>query len=521
MVDLVIKGAAIIDGSGKREPIKADILVEGDRIEDIGNFNEVEANIVIDAEGKTVSPGFIDMHSHADMTLPFAPYAESLVHMGVTTVVTGQCGISPAPISPEYRQVFIESFGTTGKSFNWDLIHSFGSFLDLIEKQGISVNMEPLVGHGTIRTAVMGFSDQKPTQDQLNAMQRYVEQAMEEGAIGISTGLIYPPGIYSDTDELIEVTRPVGKRGGIYFSHVRDESEHLLDSIEEELKISHATGAAIQHSHYKASGEANWSLAEKGLEAISKARANGVDMTIDMYPYIASSNSLIDSLPDWSRVGGLSKTIERLKDPAERKRMRNDMGVVRWEKNLISGSPKVEHVGRYVADLAAEAGKDPYEWVFDVLIETHGDVARIAFGMSEENVRMQIQHELMMIGTDGYSIPLEGLKGEAAPHPRSFGTFARVLGKYAREEKILSLEQAIWKMTGFPAQKLGLGDRGLILKGNKADLVVFDQDTIIDKATFVQPLQYAQGVEQVLVNGQLVLRDGKHTHALAGKILSR
>lgn len=519
MADLIIRNGWVIDGTGK-EGERLDVLIENGKILDVGNLGEIESAETLDAEGKVVSPGFVDMHSHADMTLPFAPYAESLAYQGITTVVTGQCGFSPAPLSDASRKELIQSLGAIADGINLDEIESFGSVLELIENRGISINMSPLVGHGTIRAAVMGYSSARPNEDQMEAMKRHAEQAMEEGAIGISTGLIYPPGYYSTTEELIEVTRPVAERGGLYFSHVRNESANLLDSIEEERRIARATGVGVQHSHYKAAGEANWGLAARGLEEIEKVRSQEIDMTVDMYPYVASSNSLIDSLPDWSREGGMDKTMQRLKEKDERARMRQAMGVQPWEKNLVAGAPNPDYVGRYVSDLAAEAGKDPYEWVFDALIETKGNIDRIVFGMSEDNVRMQLQHELMMIGTDGLGIPPSGPFAEGVPHPRSFGTFPRVLGKYVREEKILSLEQAIWKMTGFPAQKLGWKYRGLIKPGYQADLVVFDADTVIDRATFVKPQQYASGIEQVLVNGQYVIRDGNHTQALAGKILS-
>ena len=516
----VIKNGMLLDGSGGQVK-KGDILIEDDRIVEIGEFSDLQADIEIDATNKAVSPGFIDIHSHADASLPLAPYAESDAYQGITTVVTGQCGFSPAPLSPETRESFLEGLGDTSASKLWEKVDSFGSFLDLLEKQGISINVEPLVGHGTIRIAVMGYSDKRPTEEQIEAMQRYAERAMDEGAIGISTGLIYPPGYYSTTEELIEVTRPVAQKGGLYFSHVRGEGAELLTSIEEEMRIARATGAAVQHSHYKASGEANWGNSSRGLELIDRARAEGIDMTVDMYPYIASSNGLIDSLPDWSREGGLAKTMLRLKDPQERQRIRQTMERNDWSKNLLAGSPNPAHVGRYVADLAAEANQDPAEWVLDALLETNGSIDRIAFGMSEENVKMQLQYAHMMIGTDGYGIPPEGPLSEGAPHPRSFGTFPRVLGKYVREENVLTLEKAIRKMTAMPAEKLGLKDRGYLMPGYKADIVVFDPLTVKDQATFVNPKQYPLGIEQVFVNGQLVIRDGMHTHALAGRILSR
>lgn len=520
MPDIIIKNGSVVDGSGDRRK-SADIAIENDQIVEVGDLGNLSAERIVDATGKIISPGFIDIHSHADAYLGIAPRAESLAYQGVTTVVTGQCGFSPAPLLEETREQFITALGDNDYGIPWDEISTFGSFLDYLEKNGLSINVEPLVGHGTIRTAVMGYSADRPNEDQIEAMQKLVAQAMDEGAIGISTGLIYPPGYFSETDELIEIIKPVGEKDGFYFSHVRGEGKTLLDSIREEIEIGRKTNTSVQHSHYKASGEENWEKASLGLEMIEEARAGGLDMTVDMYPYIASSNGLIDALPDWMREGGLDETMKRLKDPDMREKIIEAMGSQPWDKILISTSPNQDHVGCYVSELAEKELKDPYVWMFDALLETNGQISRITFGMSEENVRMQLAHEAMMIGTDGFGIPPEGALSEGAPHPRSFGTFPRVLGKYVREQKILTLEEGIRKMTGFPAQKLRLPDRGLIKKGYKADVVVFDPDTIIDNATFIQPKQYPTGVEHVLVNGKFIIDRGKHTGSLPGKVLTR
>jgi N-acyl-D-amino-acid deacylase len=520
-VDIVIKNGIVIDGSGAPGQ-KADVLIEDGAIKDIGSFGHVEAETVIDAQGKAVTPGFIDMHSHSDHSLPFAPYAESMTYQGVTTMVTGQCGSSPAPLSDLSRQEFIDELGDRAKLVDFGKISSFGDYLDLLRTQGVSTNVAPLVGHGAIRAAVMAYSSARPTEEQMDAMVRYAEEAMDAGAVGISTGLIYPPGYYATTEELIEVTRPVAKRGGIYFSHVRDENGGLLTAIEEEHKIALATGVALQHSHYKASGQANWHLSAPGLEAIDKIRAEGIDMTVDMYPYTGSSNGLIDSLPDWTREGGNEKCMQRLTDPATRARIRKEFVMEHaWDKILVSSSPNPAHVGRYCSELIAESGKDPFDWMFDALLETRGAINRISFGMSEENKKAELQYPWMMIGSDGYGLPATGPLAEGAPHPRSFGTFVRVLGHYVRDEKLFSLETGVHKMTGLTAAKLGLGDRGLLKPGYKADVVVFDPATVKDMATFTEPKQYARGVEQVITNGVFVIRDGKHTHALPGQIIGR
>ena len=520
MIDLVIKNGHVLDGSGN-PGTAADIAVEGDRIVDIGNLDGLEAKEVLDVKGKVVSPGFIDMHSHSDISLLVAPYAESLAYQGITTVVTGQCGISPSPVSEKFKKDYLKTLGAEAFGDLFSGIKSFGDFLDFLEKQGTSINVEPLVGHGTIRAAVMGYSSEKANPEQLKQMQQLVEESLDEGAIGISSGLIYPPGYYSDTHELIECTKPVGKRNGFYFSHVRGEGASLLQSIQEEFEIGKATGASLQHSHYKASGKANWDKAEQGLEMIEKIRESGLEMSVDMYPYIASSNGLIDSLPDWTREGGVESTYRRLKDPLTREKIRLEIDGIEWDKVLISGCSNETYVGKYVSELAKEAGKDAYEWFFEAILETGPETDKIVFGMSEENVKMQLQYHAMMIGTDGYGIPPQGPFSAGAPHPRSFGTFPRVLGKYVRKEKVITLEQAINKMCGMPAEKLRLTDRGLLEKGYKADIVIFDPENVVDKAVFTDPKQYPRGIEYVLVNGKFVIRDKKHTKELSGKILSR
>jgi len=350
---------------------------------------------------------------------------------------------------------------------------------------------------------------------------------MEAGAFGLSTGLIYPPGSFASTGELVEVTRPVGEAEGIYFSHIRGEGDTLLEAITEAIEIGRKSGASVHISHYKAAGVDNWPKAAKGLELIDQARAEGLDVTADMYPYLAGSTSLIFLLPEWAHEGGKDAIAARLQDPATRQKMIHSMqteGFFRsaaWDGILISDSKNKEYIGRYISELAADAAKTPYDWVFDALIETEGEIGMILFMMSEDNVRMQLPHPVMMVGTDGVGLATTGPLSAGLPHPRNFGTFPRVLGHYVRDEKILTLENAIWKMCGYPAQRLGLKDRGLLKKGNKADLVVFDPATIADCASYTQPLQYPTGIEQVLVNGQAVIRDGKLAGTRPGKVLRR
>jgi N-acyl-D-amino-acid deacylase len=526
MADILIKNGQVIDGSGAPGNV-ADVAIKGDQIVNIGSLDGVEAENVIDASGKVVSPGFIDMHSHHDMTCLVTNEADSLVQQGITTAVTGQCGISPAPLSDETRDQILSMMADDESPIPWDRINSFASFLDLIEEFGTSVNIHQIVGQGAVRAAVMGFSADRPNEEQIEQMQNIVSIAMDEGAVGISTGLIYPPGSYASKEELIEVTRPVGEKGGIYFSHVRGEGDTLVEAIEEEIEIGRVTGAAIHHSHYKAAGQENWDQAIEGLELIDKARSEGIVMTADMYPYLAGGTSLVAILPEWAQEGGMEEITKRLMDPGTRGKIIDSMKnegffkIADWETVLIPGSSNPEHVGKYIAELAEDAGKTPYDWIFDALLETKGKIGMILFMMSEENVKMQLPHVCMMIGTDGAGVPFEGPNAKGAPHPRSFGTYPKVLGKYVREEKVLSLEDAIRRMTGYPAETLGYPDRGFVRKGQKADLVIFDPDTIIDKADYVNPFQKPVGIDYVFVNGRVVVRGGVHTHEMPGVVTSR
>ncbi|MCJ7623810.1 MAG: D-aminoacylase [Anaerolineaceae bacterium] len=526
MTDILIKNGQVIDGSGVVGKF-ADVAIRGDQIIDIGSLEGVKADQVIDAAGKIVSPGFIDMHSHHDMACLVNREADSLVQQGITTVVSGQCGISPAPLSDETRDQVLQMMADDEFPIPWDRINSFASFLDMIEEFGTSVNIHQIVGQGMVRSAVMGYRADRPNEDQIEQMQNIVSKAMDEGAIGISTGLIYPPGSYASIDELIEVTKPVGERGGIYFSHIRGEGDSLIDAIEEEIEIGRKTGAAIHHSHYKAAGQENWDQAILGLELIDNARSEGVSMTADMYPYLAGGTGLMAILPEWAQEGGFEDVAKRLTDPEVRRKMTDSMKnegffkIADWTKVLIPGSANPAYIGKYIAELADEAGKTPYDWIFDALSETKGQTSMILFMMSEENVKMQLPHPCMMIGTDGVGMPFEGPRAKGAPHPRSFGTYPKVLGKYVREEKVLTLEDAIRRMTGYPAETLGYSDRGFIRKGYKADLVIFDPETIIDKADYVNPFQKPAGIDYVLVNGRVVVNGGIHSHELPGVVISR
>lgn len=527
MLDILIQNGQVIDGSGA-PPFRGDVAVEAGRIVEIGRLEDAEAAVVIEASGCVVTPGFVDMHSHADFSLPVCPTAESLVHQGITTIVAGQCGASPAPLLAEMREQQIALMDSDDIPLPWDEWSGFGSYLDYLARIGISVNVVPLVGQGTIRTGVMGFGAEPADGEQIARMQAEVARAMDEGAIGVSTGLIYPPGSYASTDELIAVTQPAGQRDGFYFSHIRGEGATLLQAVAEAIRIGRETGAAVQISHFKAAGQENWPKSAQALALIEQARAEGLDVTVDMYPYIASSTGLSALLPEWAHEGGQEATLERLRDPATRRKMATAMqaeGYVHatgWDKVLISISPRNRaYEGRTAADLAAEAGQDPFNWAFDTLIETELSLSMVLFSMSEQNRERELRFPVMMIGTDGVGRAVEGPMAKGRPHPRSYGTFPRVLGHYVRERGVIPLEEAIRRTSGLPAQKLRWSDRGLLREGYRADLVVLDPETVIDRATFEAPHQYPAGILHVLVNGQLVVHDGAHTGARSGSVLGR
>jgi N-acyl-D-amino-acid deacylase len=360
-------------------------------------------------------------------------------------------------------------------------------------------------------------------------MQTRVHEAMQSGAFGISSGLIYPPGSFTSTQELIQVVKPAAGYNGIYFSHMRGEAGTLLESIDEAIQIGREAGVPVQVSHYKAGGKANWDKARNGLQRIDKARLDGLDVTMDMYPYTAGSTHLAALLPAWAVEGGLTSVFKRLLFPWERKKIIRAMKAgegevveqIEWDKVLISKSRRPAYTLRYIADLAAEEGIDPYVWTLNALVKTFGDIGMVVILMSEENIRMQMQHPAMMFGTDGYGMATEGGMSTGMLHPRCFGTYPRLFGKYVREEGVLTLEEASWKASGFPASRLGLVDRGIIKKGYQADLVIFDPVSIRDRATYSNPLQYPVGIDTVFVNGEITLQHGKQSSKRSGVVIRR
>jgi N-acyl-D-amino-acid deacylase len=529
MCDIIIKNAMVIDGTASA-PFAADLAVKGQNICEVGRIDSSRAGTVIDAGGCAVAPGFIDMHSHADFSLPVHPTADSLLHQGITSAVVGQCGLSPAPLLAETRQEVVGALGGffsgVAQSLPWSEWNSFEDFLGFLARRGVSLNVLPLVGQGVIRASVMGFSEGRANKDQMDQMKTELSKALDQGAIGLSTGLIYPPGSFTSTEELIELTKIVGNRNGFYFSHIRGEGDTLLEAVAEAIRIGRETGAAVQISHFKAARQSNWAKSPQALELIRRAQSQGLDITADLYPYRAGSTSLATLLPEWAHVGGPAQTLKRLADPQLRSKMTADMqsggfarGIEFKDVLITSSSSRTEYEGRYISDLAVAAGQSPYEWLFDALVQTKLDMSMAVFGMSDENRLQEIQFPGMMIGTDGAGLAASGPMARGVPHPRNYGAFPRVLGRFVRDLKILKLEEAVHKMTGLPAGKLRLQDRGFIKPGLAADLVVFDPATVADTATYDQPHRYAKGIFHVIVNGRFVIRDAVHTGNRPGRIL--
>lgn len=529
MLDIRIKNAIIIDGNLTPAFI-GDIGIRGDQIVAIDAMADDSADLTIDASRRVVMPGFIDMHSHADLALLAAPEAESLVRQGITTIVAGQCGFSPAPLAKKYRKEMLRSlamFLSPEIPVPWDKISTFASYLDCLERLKPAVNVAPLVGHGMIRAAVMGYAADSPSREQLHQMQRLVAEALDAGAFGVSTGLIYPPGSFSTTQEIIAALKPIGRGGGLYFSHARGEAGTILDAYAEAIEIGRQLDTAVQISHFKAAGRQNWDKASPALRLIDQARQAGLDVAADMYPYEAGWTYLATLLPRWALSGGSLRTFIRLILPNQRRKiiaaMKAGQGEsidhIEWDKVFIAGSSIANHVGHSAAELAAREKIDPYEWTLNALLKTGGKIQMIIMVSKEDNIRLQLRHPAMMIGTDGMGMSANGLMRQGIPHPRSFGTYPRLLGKYVRDEGILSLEEASWKSSGFPAQKLGLKDRGVIARGCKADLVIIDWEKVSDRATYANPWQYPAGIETVILNGKVALNQGKLSQERAGALL--
>ena len=499
-IDLLIKNASVIDGTGA-PAYQSDVAVRGDTIVRIAPRIDGPATKVVDAGGKVIAPGFIDIHVHAREGIFKVPTADNYVRQGVTTLIEGPDGSSPLPI---------------------------GAFLDRIAKTRIVPNFAMFVGQGSVRESVMGTVDRRATPQELERMRKIVRQAMLDGAFGLSTGLFYVPGAFTPADEVVELAKVAGKLHGIHISHMRDEATHVLDSVRETIEIGEQGGLPTQITHHKIIGALNWGKSVDTLRMVDEARARGVDVTIDQYPYTASSTSIQAALlPAWASEGGRPRMLDRLKDAPTRSRIRAEtvrlikeergggdpnnvqISACEWDSSLAGKRLSEVTIARKL-EPTVENAADTALWMVE-----QGECLAIFHAINEQDLQRILQHPMTMIASDG-SIPIYG---QASPHPRSYGTFVRVLGRYVRELKVITLEDAVRKMSGAPAKRLGLADRGLLKEGLKADLVVFDPDTVRDTATFEKPHQYAEGVSLVVINGQPVFESGAVTAARPGRVL--
>jgi N-acyl-D-amino-acid deacylase len=532
-VDLVVANARVIDGTGAPSRTGSVVVHEGHIIDVVDAAGApayvARATRVIDARGRAVAPGFIDMHSHSDMPLVTDGNAQSKIRQGVTTEVIGESGSIAPQTTPTDTQPWTD----------------FAGYFGLLEKQGVSVNLLSYLGLGTVREMVVGHDNRPPTATELTAMQEMVEASLRQGAAGVSTGLIYPPNAYATLDELIALSRPAAALGGRYASHLRHDGKKLRDGIGEAIAIGEGAKIPVHVFHIKVTGKANFGRMQEIVDLVDAAHDRGVKLTADIYPYVASSTSLTATLPQWVQDGGPDKMVERLRDRRTRARIRRDMEdtTAEWDNRYQSAgtwanvqlasigrvrgvaatdeSPNRKYEGMRVADAAKAAGKDPFDFVFDLLADTRGSVGCVYFIMSEDDVKLAMRQPWVAVGSDGSALATEGPLRSGVPHPRNFGTFPRVLGKYVRDEHVIPLEEAVRKMTSLPAATLGLTDRGTIATGKWADLVIFDPATVADRATFEQPFAYPLGIDTVVVNGQVVLDEGTHTNARPGKVLRR
>ena len=530
-IDVLVVNARIVDGTGAPAH-DGGVAVAGGRVLEVldpagATAAAPRARRVIDARGRVIAPGFIDLHSHSDMPLVTDGNAQSKIRQGVTTEVIGESGSIAPQKAPAEHQPWTD----------------FAGYFGLLEQQGISVNLLSYVGLGTARELVVGNDNRPATPAELAAMQALVTAAMQQGAAGVSTGLIYPPNAFATLDELVALSTPAAALGGRYASHLRHDGKRLRDGIEEAIAIGERAKLPVHVFHIKVTGQQNFGRMKEVVALVEAARARGVKVTADIYPYIASSTSLTATLPQWVMDGGPDALVRNLADRRTRARVRRDMEDpnAAWDNRYQSAgtwanvqlasigrtrgvaatdeSPNRKYEGMRVAEAAKAAGKDPFDFVFDLLVDTRGSVGCVYFIMSEDDVKLALVQPWVAVGSDGSALSIEGPLRSGVPHPRNFGTFPRVLGKYVRDEKVIPLEEAVRKMTSLAASISQLPDRGTIAPGKWADLVIFDPATVTDTATFEKPFSYPVGIDTVLVNGQVVLDEGTHTGTRPGQVL--
>lgn len=527
--DLLIRNGRVVDGTG-RAGYAADVAVRGDRIARVGKLGRARARRVIDARGLVVAPGFIDMLGQSEVNLLIDPRAMSKVMQGVTTEVTGE-GSTVAPMNERLAAEDADYYRRFNLTVDWQ---TFGDYFSRLERQGAGVNVATFVGATQVRAYVIGFDDRPPTADELIAMRRVVAQAMEDGALGLSTSLQYVPARFAKTNELVELAMAAGRYGGIYATHQRSEANAIDSSLEEVFEIGRRARVPVEIWHLKTAYKKNWGRMPEVLKRIEAARARGLDVTADVYPYTAASTSLSACLPPWALEGGTARMLERLRDPKTRERLKRDImnDSKDWE-NIFLGSggaggvlvstvinPSLANLqGKRLAEIAAEQKKDELDAMFDLILADRGETDAIYFMMSEDDLRAALRAPFVSICTDSAARATDGPLSKDKGHPRGWGSYPRILARYVREEKLLTLEGAVRKMTSMPAARVGLKDRGVIRQGAFADITIFDPQTVRDRSTFENPNQYPEGIPFVITNGQLSVDNGQRTSALAGRVL--
>ena len=522
--DIIIKNGLVLDGFGSPGN-NTDIGINGDRISVIENLEKATADRIIDATDLAVAPGFIDIHTHTDTKLLVDSRGISKVTQGITTEVSGNCGSSPFPKNAnDLKEMNKDLNERYGISANWN---DLKGYYEVLEESKISINYATFTGQGTLRAYVVGKNDVPPTSDQMTEMKKVLEKSMKEGSFGLSSGLEYAPGSYADTLELIELCKVVAANDGIYNTHMRNEDDRVIEAIEEAIQICKEAQVSVELAHLKACNKSNWHKVEKMLEMISMANKQGLPVNADRYPYIAYGTGLSAFLPLWSRQGETEEVLDRLKDKSQITKI-EDYAVSRgtkiggWDRVMISYCKTDENKkweGKSIQQCAKDSGISEFSFIRELLISERLNAGIVGFAMDEDNLKKVLSSPLVMVGSDGSTAAPDGKLASGKPHPRYYGTFPRVLGKYCREDKCFDLPTAVKKMTTMPAEKLGLEKRGSIIKGNYADITIFNPETVIDKATFTEPHQVAKGIEYVLVNGKLVIDQGRHTGELSGTVL--
>jgi N-acyl-D-aspartate/D-glutamate deacylase len=526
--DLLIAGGAVINGDGT-PPVLADVGIREGKIAAIGSLASAQATRRIDAGGLTVAPGFIDIHNHSDYTVLVEPKAQSMLRQGVTTMVLGESR-SAGPVKRGVNDD--PRAAADGASVDWETL---GAYFTKLEGQHVSANVASYVGEEQVWTSVKGYGQSAATPAELDAMKALVAQAMEQGALGLSTALLQPPSSLATTDNLIELAKVAKQYGGIYSSHIRDEGEGVFRAIEEAIQVGRGAGTRVDILHMKIAHKKLWGRAGEITAMVQQARDAGLDVQANVYPYTAGQNNLSSIIPPWAHDGGRQKLVERLRDPQARARMRPEIldGLPGWYNHYLATGDgwagmllvSLKHPrnapfqGKRMSELFAARGGDPVDVLFDLLIEEQGSVPTVFFHHSEQDMQVVLKQPWTSIGSDGAAVSPDGPTGRSHPHPRYYGTFPRVLGRYVRELHVLTLPDAVRKMTSLNADKIGLKDRGRLREGMAADVTIFDADRVMDRATFENPHQYPVGIEYVIVNGAVTVDRGQHTGALAGRVL--